>query len=369
MKNPILKNGLKVGALLAGLSLVAGCNLGALLNGLDFGALELQSGQSCAQLESSLKERALSRIKYASIGATSSGTAEPAAPSGSSDFKGTNSQENAVDEADILEVDGEYAYSIAGDELVIVNAPGSMGAARVVGRMTFDYDAFAMFVSGDRAVVLSHATHSQVKDAFQADSPDRDSNLEVTRASVIDISDRANPKLLRELFVEGKYIAARRVDEQVYIVSRAILDGPKVDGNPGTDAYREAYEEAVEKSTIDDWMPYYYDLQYRGGRVEKKAAHCSCGDTYTEPASDGNEMLAVYSLNMKDGESSIETATVLGSDPIVYASTKNLYVALKKEELDSFGDSFGSDNSLDSGWADDELTATYPMVARTPPSR
>ena len=49
----------------------------------------------------------------------------------------------------------------------------------------------------------------------------------LTKFSVLDITDRNNPELERELFLEGSYITAREVNGTIRTVSHAWLNLPQ----------------------------------------------------------------------------------------------------------------------------------------------
>src|SRR5205085_6570486 len=66
----------------------------------------------------------------------------------------TNVQVEGVDEADLVETDGKYIYSLQGDELVIVSAAPA-DQMKVVSRTKFDGDPLGIYLEGSRVTVLT----------------------------------------------------------------------------------------------------------------------------------------------------------------------------------------------------------------------
>ena len=315
---------------------------------LDFEQTDMASFAGCNELESSLKQRALNEAQYRSLAAITSGSYNPGgyAAAGAADLTDksvstTNNQEAGVDEADIFKVDANYAYALHGNALVIIetlkdggsNFQGEVNGARQVSWTAIEGQPFEMFIEGDRALIMLRTTHSEVEGTFQSggeEIPEREAGFETVKAALYDISDRAKPVLMRELFMEGEYLSSRRIGDRAYIVTKALLDGPPMEEAPSSDAtWLTRREEAIRNAKLSDWIPYYYDVRYdAAGNTTLEASHCSCEDTYAAPSGEGDDALAVYSVGLLDGASDVETATVIGDGATVYSSQKSLVVAL-----------------------------------------
>ncbi len=132
----------------------------------------------------------------------------------------TNVQVTGVDEADIVETDGQFIYTISQNEIVIIRAATATSEAVVVSRMLLADTPVAMFLQGSRLTVISgRNTYLPVIDFLGGSRlrPFRSSTPQ-TVVSVLDMSDRTVPALLQETIVDGTYQAARAVGDQVYLV-------------------------------------------------------------------------------------------------------------------------------------------------------
>jgi hypothetical protein len=67
----------------------------------------------------------------------------------------TNVQVAGVDEADLYETDGEYLYTISGNEVVVIRVATADSAANVVSRVQLEDTPIAMFLQGDRLTIIS----------------------------------------------------------------------------------------------------------------------------------------------------------------------------------------------------------------------
>ena len=132
----------------------------------------------------------------------------------------TNVQVQGVDEADIVETDGQFIYTISQNEIVIIRAATATAEAAVVSRMQLTDTPVAMFLQGSRLTVISSRNTYLPVFGLMADSMMRpfSSSTPQTVVSVLDISDRTTPALVQETIVDGTYQAARAVVDQVYLV-------------------------------------------------------------------------------------------------------------------------------------------------------
>src|ERR1044072_1357575 len=73
------------------------------------------------------------------------------------DYSDTNTQEQGVDEADLVETDGQYLYSLTGGRLVIISAVPAE-ETQVVSTTAIEGSPSGIYLDGDRLVVLSDVT-------------------------------------------------------------------------------------------------------------------------------------------------------------------------------------------------------------------
>ncbi len=140
-------------------------------------------------------------------------------------FSSTNLQVAGVDEADLVETDGDYLYIISGQQLVIVQA-GVGESLRVVSRVALEGRPVGMYLSGDRlAIVSSSGTEFGLVKwggiRFVADFNSHawhESNPPTTTVTVLDINDRTAPTLVQKTELDGQLVTSRVVNGQLRLV-------------------------------------------------------------------------------------------------------------------------------------------------------
>jgi uncharacterized secreted protein with C-terminal beta-propeller domain len=131
------------------------------------------------------------------------------------DYSKTNVQVQGVDEADIVKTDGEYIYTLQGSSLLILRAYPSENA-ELVKNMTFtEMYPTAIYVNGDRLIVLGgkYTVPQTMPYYFQSYFIDVKTSIHV-----YDIQNRTSPTLLRELTLTGSYFNSRMMQDYVYFV-------------------------------------------------------------------------------------------------------------------------------------------------------
>jgi inhibitor of cysteine peptidase len=228
----------------------------------------------------------------------------PLAPSpaeSSPGYSTTNIQVAGVDEADIVKTDGNYIYLASGNKTIIVEAyPPQQG--RVVSEIELEGTVIGLFINGDRLVVFGEDTpYYPYYDVTRGPTGELPMPLVAspkTFVKVYDISDRENPRLVREISADGQYVGSRMIDDYAYVVVNepayeeegevnlpAIRVGDNETEIPATDIYY---------SNVSD---YYY--------------------TYT----------TVMAINTQDDDQEPTSETILlGASSNVYVSLSNIYL-------------------------------------------
>ncbi|MFQ5941687.1 MAG: beta-propeller domain-containing protein [Nitrososphaerales archaeon] len=145
--------------------------------------------------------------------------------SGLIDFSTTNVQVKDVDEPDFLKNDGKYVYILSNDKLTIIDAYPPENAT-IIAKVALDVqrqNLQNMFLNNDRLIIF-----------YQSNEPDyiieRYGYQPVpvyspkTHALVLDISDREDPKTVKNYEVRGYYREARMIGDHVYFVTRSDID-------------------------------------------------------------------------------------------------------------------------------------------------
>jgi len=217
------------------------------------------------------------------------------------DYSPTNIQVAGVDEADIVKTDGDYIYLVSGNRTIIVKAyPPEQ--AQVLSEIELEGTVIGIFINGDRLVVFEeempyypyYDLPSSVRKIYMPYISSK------TYIKVYDVSDRENPRLQRELSVDGQYVSSRMIGDYAYVV----INEP-------------VYEQDDEPS-----LPRIY---FGNNEMEIPAT-----DIYYSDVSDYYYMYTtIMAINTQndDQEPTYETI-LLGASSNLYVSLNNIYLTL-----------------------------------------
>ena len=283
------------------------------------------------------------------LGAEDGANADPSGgDEGPSDYSETNTQEDGVDEPDLVKTDGDYIYVVERGSLWVVDS-WPADEANIIAQLPFDTEQgspSSMFLDGDRLAVFSNAW-----DVFDQDTDWRYGSG--TRVTIVDIADRTNPQVLRELNVEGWFVDARMVGDDIYMVTNTYMGMPQELWNilwddtlglpefdyEATEAEQEATRDQARQmlepyvdamvATIDveDLLPRVRDDI--GGVPGAQQPLVDCDDVYHPQQLSRPSALSVVHVDLGEGDhGSAATATsLLAEGWTVYASRENLYVS------------------------------------------
>jgi uncharacterized secreted protein with C-terminal beta-propeller domain len=263
------------------------------------------------------------------------------APEAPTDFTGTNNQEAGVDELDLVKTDGNFLY-IAQDRGIQIVKSWPADESSLVGQLELEGWAQGLFLVGDKLIVFS-----SIDDSRGDIDGDPNTYFYGTRLSVIDVSDRANPTVERNIDVSGYTADARLVDGKVYYALNQYLDLPagawdlanRTDiGLPDYPAYDAPQEDwdAAEATARTVLTPYVHDLlagtnldaylpQWRKDESGSFEAMYACNDIYVPQQETPLAMLAVGSLDPATGD--VGSTGLMSQGWTIYASQSSLYVA------------------------------------------
>ncbi len=164
-------------------------------------------------------------------------SSESGAPSsGPVDYSQTNIQVAGVDEADIVKTDGKYIYAVSGNKVFIIDAYPAEGA-KILSTMDFNGSVSEIFINGGRLVVFGQENYQYsilatgaatgVSDTSSAAAEKMMARPDImpryyssrTFINVYDVSDKANPKLARNISVDGNYYDSRMIGDYVYVIA------------------------------------------------------------------------------------------------------------------------------------------------------
>ena len=305
----------------------------------------LEPYRSCDALEKAVKGQAEEEIRWAyawgggggwSFGVTYDMSVQESAPmAAETDGAGggsvsnrstsdTNTQVAGVDEADLVETDGTYIYVLAGDSLVVTQAWPAEEISQV-GRVDVEGRADGMFLMKDRdlVVVVSQLGWEAPSPASGGTSSRIMGNGPTVKTSLVDVSDPSAPVVEREVYTQGTIYDSRLVEDRLYVVSYSTLG---VNRTEWFENKRDALE-AVEASSLDDWLPGRFDNLRTGeawASVDEDVSACT--SVYGSGRESGNYMVNVEALDIAEPDSDFVGTSVLGSIDAIYANAESLYV-------------------------------------------
>ncbi len=317
--------------------LLAGC-------GLRDPSIELTAFDSCEALENSVKDQALEEVRWAySWGGGFGGVrstemtldsgmdaAPEVAGSASGDSRttsDTNVQVEGVDEADLMETDGTYIYSLAGDHLVITKAWPAVDA-ELVSMVALEGIPQGIYLKDDGTlVVLSQLSYDGPRPISGGESTRVES--QAIKTTIIDLSDVNEPLVEREVYTAGSLKTSRLIGDRLYVVSYSPMDHSPIW------AAQEKHEalRAVRVSTLADWIPGRFDNIKTGEAWASSEVDVSdCANIYGSDRLSGNYLVNIESLDTAEPEAVFHGTSVLGSVDAVYANHRSLYVVSQEAD-------------------------------------
>ncbi|HLL22453.1 MAG TPA: beta-propeller domain-containing protein, partial [Kofleriaceae bacterium] len=267
-------------------------------------------------------------------------------PTGPSTSTGTNNQVQGVDEADFVKNDGHYIYLAQNGVLRIVDAwPADQ--THEVSKVTLPGTPKKLFVDGDKALVYvalgatgggSECTYGYGC-AFTGDGTQ-------TRMMLFDISDRAAPRLERQVELAGSLIAARRIEDAVHtVVTQAgsafetLRTVPAIDlcahgSGPPPLPFRIIAEKAFDELRAANAKLIAnadLDLRLHGMRdslaPEVDASEAACAALFASPQQDGTAFTSIVSLDLHE-PTPVTMSTIISRPGAIYTDADSLYMAV-----------------------------------------
>ena len=138
-----------------------------------------------------------------------------------SDHSDTNTQEENVDEADIVKTDGKYIYAMdSRGDIRIVDAESMEVTGEVTGISSADYQE--MYVNGDNLqLIFQQEEYMTYQGELETSSSTVRSSYSIpittVKVETYDITDRSNPEKIDSYSQDGAYLSSRRYDGCLYL--------------------------------------------------------------------------------------------------------------------------------------------------------
>ncbi|HEX6075920.1 MAG TPA: beta-propeller domain-containing protein [Micromonosporaceae bacterium] len=316
----------------------------------DTGTLRLAGFDSCGQ---ALREFKASAEPYVGPygfefgGRGSAGTAEGDADAGRAaapdapeagrtapEHSTTNTHEAGVDEPDAVKTDGNRIVTVVDGVLRVVDAAsrtqtGTLALLDQVPNDVYLPDTAQLLLRGDHALVLlASPPHLDAMPGARGVSP------AATGPELLLVDLSGTPRLVSRMTVDGEYVDARMVGDNVRVVVRSAPRLPfrHPDGTAQPAELQRENKTTLAESRIDDWLP-RYEID-NAGRVTRGRVGCEAvSRPVAEKASprfaaSGTSMLTVLSLDLAGSALNARHAVSIVADGrAVYGTGGNLYIA------------------------------------------
>lgn len=164
----------------------------------------------------------------------------------------TNNQISGVDEADLIENDGDHLYLISGGDLLIVDASPAE-KMNVASRLDLEGTPTALFLHNRQLTVVS-STYPPVVAFDFLDAPHFWKPQ--TTVTTFDVWNPASPELTQQTSFDGHYLDSRMIDGRVHVITSnsvalpAPRQVPVADESPAPPATRRAVDGAPTVASL-----------------------------------------------------------------------------------------------------------------------
>ena len=296
--------------------------------------------KSCDETEKFLKDAAKANIKRFFIDYSTGGSDLPiyytdessGDNAGEPEHSETNVQERGVDEADIVKNDGNYIY-LLNDKYFLIFKSWPANELEELSRITFEGHPAELFLSNNRVIIFTNIYAYETPELFNGVP-----SGSILKISIYNVTDRANPGIERETYIEGWYMTSRRIGSKVHVMSRYYMDNfspynlmnkPELSGlgydNPYLEAAMLAY---IDNADLDEFLPKISDKIYSGSSTKENTL-TFCDNTYVPETPNGGSIVSLFTFDLSDTDSDIKCASIVTNEGDVYSSLNNLYLACK----------------------------------------
>ncbi len=262
------------------------------------------------------------------VPAPSPDSAPAPAPAGTpgDDFSATNIQVEGVDEGDIVKTDGAYIYQVNKRRVVIARAypPEQLEISTMIAFADAGFYPQELYVDGNLLIVIGNA--NRVVPGIRDDSsPDARKKAAIyppppffsqtVKTIIYDISDKKAPQQLREIEMEGSYLASRKTGSALYLVSNKYLD------------YYYIMEQEKMGETAAAVTPSFRDTAGKDTFTPVSYAEIRYFPGFMQ-----TNYLIIAGINLDRMDEQAQVHTFLGAGETIYASRDNLFVAVSTYE-------------------------------------
>lgn len=224
-------------------------------------------------------------------------------PSEALDYSTTNLQVQGVDEADVMKNDGRYIYKITGTKsIAIIDTKDQLKVVSKINSGNLNFDT--MFLDKDRLIVFAPSPIYNAYDEYSKGNGRYIRNRESSTLQIYDIKDKTNPKLLREIEVEGSMHSVRKINNTIYMITNKWI--------------RRLYENEFSK---EDVLPFYKD-----SFISQDRKPIEVGNIWYKPWGNISNITLMTAVDIEE-KKPIHVQALLGGTSEVYMDQDSLYLA------------------------------------------
>jgi uncharacterized secreted protein with C-terminal beta-propeller domain len=228
----------------------------------------------------------------------------------------TNVQETGVDEADVVETDGRYLYTLADGKLAIVDLEDPANP-RLLSKTSLGGDFEELYLMGDRVAL--------VRRGFTWSEPN-------AALLVLDVTNRAQPVVQERTEIDGHIVDSRAVGHRIHIAAVG-LDLPEVEVLPLDETnYRRAetldeYVARVRSTLINSALPNFRTYGADGALL-REGLLTELTDIHKPVDAIDGGLLSLATFDVADGAAGPDDSVGVfaGNAAEVYMSGSSMYV-------------------------------------------
>lgn len=262
----------------------------------------------------------------------------------------TNVQVAGVDEADIVETDGSFIYTLSGSQLIIVRAATDDIPAEVVSRVTLESRPQSMFLTDGRLTVISSTDSHNTIYALSESAPTASTHQ--TRLTVFDVSDASRPTVIDETVIDGHLDSARAAGNNIYLVVRnhgmphlpdLLIIPNQVDSMLGDSSSpwryetRTEYVDRISKLNNDRFPPSIYQRSTEDGPAQQFVRLGWLEELNSNVSVEPELLVSVVKFDLEQLEAGPDDvlsyrSSIFGQS-FIYATTDALYITTQQYQF------------------------------------
>ena len=230
----------------------------------------------------------------------------------------TNTQVQNVDESDTVKVDDRYIYYVSDQKIVIIDAENPENSSKIAEISYEEFNPREIYVKNNKLIVIGNEIENY-NETFKV-STENIATYDIAKISdlktgmiLYDISNIKEPKEIRRVMIQGSYISSRMIENNIYFVANQYL-----------------YTSQIARYELKDLNEEDYKPKYQDTAINQEEKYIDYNRIYCLDGQDASYLM-LAGLNIENDEEA-DIKTFLGAGQYVYASEKNMYIAINKQK-------------------------------------